>query len=116
VLGKVCLRYYIYKLEICTVNVHGCDEMLADSLQFETMAYASAAMTGKLSFWFWVTAAILFYGATWERLHPCSFHSQIFLLSGPCNLVVFAVRCLMCGFCNCVLAVIGYFITLHVGN
>jgi hypothetical protein len=41
--------------------------MLADSLQFETMAYASAAMTGKLSFWFWVTAAILFYGATWER-------------------------------------------------
>jgi ethanolaminephosphotransferase len=66
VLGKVYLRYYIYKLEICTVNVHGCDEMLADSLQFETMAYASAAMTGKLSFWFWVTAAILFYGATWE--------------------------------------------------
>ncbi|CAK9228192.1 unnamed protein product [Sphagnum troendelagicum] len=42
---------------------HGCDAL---TCAFETMAYASAAMTGKLSFWFWVTAAILFYGATWE--------------------------------------------------
>ncbi len=44
------------------------------------------------------------------------FTHKFFLVSGSCNLVVFAVRSLMFGFCNCVLAVIGYFITSHVGN
>ncbi|KAG2283521.1 hypothetical protein Bca52824_054741 [Brassica carinata] len=37
------------------------------SLNFETMAYGSTAMCGRDTFWFWVIAAVPFFGATWEH-------------------------------------------------
>ncbi|CAH8351537.1 unnamed protein product [Eruca vesicaria subsp. sativa] len=36
-------------------------------IQFETMAYGSTAMCGRDTFWFWVIAAVPFFGATWEH-------------------------------------------------
>uniref|UniRef100_A0A803LV61 Uncharacterized protein n=1 Tax=Chenopodium quinoa TaxID=63459 RepID=A0A803LV61_CHEQI len=35
--------------------------------QFEALAFGSTAMCGRATFWFWVIAAIPFYGATWEQ-------------------------------------------------
>ncbi|XWS64122.1 hypothetical protein CRYUN_Cryun06bG0159700 [Craigia yunnanensis] len=43
---------------------HGCDAL---ACAFESMAFASTAMCGRDSFWFWVISAIPFYGATWEN-------------------------------------------------
>ena len=31
------------------------------------MAYGSTAMCGRDTFWFWVIAAVPFFGATWEQ-------------------------------------------------
>ncbi|XP_056845852.1 choline/ethanolaminephosphotransferase 2 isoform X1 [Raphanus sativus] len=43
---------------------HGCDAL---ACAFETMAYGSTAMCGRDTFWFWVIAAVPFFGATWEH-------------------------------------------------
>ncbi|KAK9091985.1 hypothetical protein Syun_026896 [Stephania yunnanensis] len=43
---------------------HGCDAL---ACTFESLAFASTSMCGKDAFWFWVLAAIPFYGATWEH-------------------------------------------------
>ncbi|XP_048602862.1 choline/ethanolaminephosphotransferase 2-like [Brassica napus] len=42
---------------------HGCDAL---ACAFETMAYGSTAMCGRDTFWFWVIAAVPFFGATWD--------------------------------------------------
>ncbi|CAF1920062.1 unnamed protein product [Brassica oleracea var. botrytis] len=44
---------------------HGSCDALACA--FETMAYGSTAMCGRDTFWFWVIAAVPFFGATWEH-------------------------------------------------
>ncbi|CAO2828346.1 unnamed protein product [Amaranthus hypochondriacus] len=43
---------------------HGCDAL---ACAFEAMAFGSTAMCGRATFWFWVIAAVPFYGATWEH-------------------------------------------------
>ncbi|XP_020089955.1 choline/ethanolaminephosphotransferase 1-like [Ananas comosus] len=43
---------------------HGCDAL---ACAFEALAFGSTAMCGRNTFWFWVTAAIPFYLATWEH-------------------------------------------------
>uniref|UniRef100_A0A803LK66 Transposase MuDR plant domain-containing protein n=1 Tax=Chenopodium quinoa TaxID=63459 RepID=A0A803LK66_CHEQI len=43
---------------------HGCDAL---ACAFEALAFGSTAMCGRATFWFWVIAAIPFYGATWEH-------------------------------------------------
>ncbi|KAL0692679.1 hypothetical protein Bca4012_059859 [Brassica carinata] len=43
---------------------HGCDAL---ACAFETIAYGSTAMCGRDTFWFWVIAAVPFFGATWEH-------------------------------------------------
>ncbi|GLT91712.1 hypothetical protein SLE2022_095870 [Rubroshorea leprosula] len=43
---------------------HGCDAL---ACAFESLAFGSTAMCGRDTFWFWVIAAIPFYGATWEH-------------------------------------------------
>ncbi|GMH00497.1 hypothetical protein Nepgr_002336 [Nepenthes gracilis] len=40
------------------------DDALA--CMFEALAFGSAAMCGKSTFWYWVIAAVTFYCATWE--------------------------------------------------
>ncbi|XP_042505073.1 choline/ethanolaminephosphotransferase 1-like [Macadamia integrifolia] len=43
---------------------HGCDAL---GCALEAVAFGSTAMCGRSTFWFWVIAAIPFYGATWEH-------------------------------------------------
>lgn len=43
---------------------HGCDAL---ACAFESMAFGSTAMCGRGTIWFWVIAAVPFYGATWEH-------------------------------------------------
>lgn len=43
---------------------HGCDAL---GCALEALAFGSTAMCGRATFWFWVIAAIPFYGATWEN-------------------------------------------------
>ncbi|KAI3976819.1 hypothetical protein MKX01_008677 [Papaver californicum] len=43
---------------------HGCDAL---ACAFEALAFGSTAMCGRNTFWFWVIAAVPFYGATWEH-------------------------------------------------
>ncbi|KMT17770.1 hypothetical protein BVRB_2g035170 isoform B [Beta vulgaris subsp. vulgaris] len=43
---------------------HGCDAL---GCALEALAFGSTAMCGRSTFWFWVIAAIPFYGATWEN-------------------------------------------------
>lgn len=43
---------------------HGCDAL---ACALEALAFGSTAMCGRATFWFWVIAAIPFYGATWEH-------------------------------------------------
>ncbi|KAH7373964.1 hypothetical protein KP509_17G081300 [Ceratopteris richardii] len=43
---------------------HGCDAL---SCAFETMAVGNSVMSGRHTIWFWITATIPFYGATWEH-------------------------------------------------
>lgn len=43
---------------------HGCDAL---ACAFEALAFGSTAMCGRTTFWFWVIAAVPFYGATWEH-------------------------------------------------
>ncbi|OVA14339.1 CDP-alcohol phosphatidyltransferase [Macleaya cordata] len=43
---------------------HGCDAL---ACALESLAFGSTAMCGKSAFWFWVIAAVPFYGATWEN-------------------------------------------------
>ncbi|KAJ4974810.1 hypothetical protein NE237_007984 [Protea cynaroides] len=43
---------------------HGCDAL---GCALEALAFGSTAMCGRSTFWFWVIAAIPFYGATWEH-------------------------------------------------
>ncbi|XP_026436273.1 choline/ethanolaminephosphotransferase 1-like isoform X1 [Papaver somniferum] len=43
---------------------HGCDAL---ACALEALAFGSTAMCGKSAFWFWVIAAVPFYGATWEN-------------------------------------------------
>ncbi|KAH9615639.1 hypothetical protein KSS87_012657 [Heliosperma pusillum] len=37
------------------------------SIKLEALAFGSTAMCGRSTFWFWVIAAVPFYGATWEN-------------------------------------------------
>ncbi|XP_038707135.1 choline/ethanolaminephosphotransferase 1-like [Tripterygium wilfordii] len=43
---------------------HGCDAL---ACAFESLAFASTALCGQYTFWFWVISAVPFYGATWEH-------------------------------------------------
>ncbi|KAL8137975.1 hypothetical protein V2J09_003976, partial [Rumex salicifolius] len=43
---------------------HGCDAL---ACAFESVAFASTSMCGRNGFWFWVIAAVPFYGAAWEH-------------------------------------------------
>ncbi|KAK3421774.1 choline/ethanolaminephosphotransferase 1 [Eucalyptus grandis] len=43
---------------------HGCDAL---ACAFEALAFASTAMCGRYTFWFWVISAVPFYCATWEH-------------------------------------------------
>lgn len=43
---------------------HGCDAL---ACALEALAFGSTAMCGRATFWFWVIAAVPFYGATWEH-------------------------------------------------
>ncbi|XP_022734982.1 choline/ethanolaminephosphotransferase 1-like isoform X2 [Durio zibethinus] len=43
---------------------HGCDAL---ACALVIMAYGSTSMCGRDAFWFWVIAAVAFYGATWEH-------------------------------------------------
>ncbi|KAL9233041.1 hypothetical protein vseg_008084 [Gypsophila vaccaria] len=43
---------------------HGCDAL---GCALEALAFGSTAMCGRSTFWFWVIAAVPFYGATWEN-------------------------------------------------
>ncbi|KAI3970945.1 hypothetical protein MKX01_024592 [Papaver californicum] len=48
---------------------------------FEALAFGSTAMCGRNTFWFWVIAAVSFYGTTWEH-----FFTNILILpvvNGP---------------------------------
>ncbi|CAO2832459.1 unnamed protein product [Amaranthus hypochondriacus] len=43
---------------------HGCDAL---GCALEALAFGSTAMCGRATIWFWVIAAIPFFGATWEN-------------------------------------------------
>ncbi|KAI3861364.1 hypothetical protein MKX03_016179 [Papaver bracteatum] len=43
---------------------HRCDAL---ACAFEALAFGSTSMCGRNTFWFWVIAAVPFYGATWEH-------------------------------------------------
>ncbi|KAH9620927.1 hypothetical protein KSS87_018081 [Heliosperma pusillum] len=47
-----------------TFSVPGCDAL---GCALEALAFGSTAMCGRSTFWFWVIAAVPFYGATWEN-------------------------------------------------
>ncbi|KAF5745321.1 choline/ethanolaminephosphotransferase 1 [Tripterygium wilfordii] len=42
-------------------------DICLSSFQFESLAFASTALCGQYTFWFWVISAVPFYGATWEH-------------------------------------------------